>query len=163
MTSPARCTRDLTGQRHGPYDDTATAEAAALTAETIRYLNYAAANSGLTSPATICTLTGELSVAAARLPQLLTALTGWPGTRASTGRIADDQHRPVAGITSQARAALELAARHAHGLAAALAAAQNLTATLHPASPAEDKPDASGGASGSRMDGEDQQPEVVRG
>jgi hypothetical protein len=154
MTSPARHTRELTGQRHSPYDDTATIGASALTAGTIRYLSYAATYGGLTSPATICTLTGELSASATRLPQLLTGLAAWLGTRASTGRIADDQHRPVTGITGQARAALKRAARHAHGLAAA----QNLTATLHPAVPADDKPDASGGASGSRMDGDDQRP-----
>jgi hypothetical protein len=163
MTSPARYARELTGQRHGPHDDTTTAGTAALTAETIRYLNYAATHGGLTSPATICTLTGELSAAASRLPQLLTRLAGWLDTQASTGAIADDHHRPAPDITGQARAALELAARHAASLAAALAAAQNLTATLHPAAPAEGKPDASGGASGSRMDGDDQRPQAVSG
>jgi hypothetical protein len=162
MTSPAQYARDLSGRRHGPHDDRTTAEVAALTAETIRYLNYAA-TCGLTSPATICIMTGELSAAAARLPQLLARLTGWLEAQASTGRIADDQHRPVTGITGQARAALELAARHAADLAAALAAVQNLTATLHPAGSAEDKTDASGGASGSRMDGDDQRPRVVSG
>jgi hypothetical protein len=136
MTSPAaEYARDLSGRRHGPHDDRSTADAAALAAETIRYLAYATTHGGLTSPATISTLTGELSAAAARLPQVLVQVADWLDSEARDGRIGDDHHRPVPDITRQARAALELAARHARRLAAALGAAQNLTAALHPAGP----------------------------
>ncbi len=135
MTTPAACARELTQRRHGPHDDRATADAAALAAETIRYLAYATSRDGLTTPATVYALTGDLSAAAARLPQVLAQITGWLCHQASAGLIADDHHRPARQVADEAAATLIVAARHAGDLARTLAAAQNLAATLHPADP----------------------------
>ena len=51
--------RQLAATVHGPYD--ATANAAALAAEAIRYLNYATPRGGITEPATLYSVTAELS------------------------------------------------------------------------------------------------------
>lgn len=135
MTTPAAYARDLDSRRHGPHDDRSTADAAALAAETIRYLAYATSHGGLTTPATIYAMTGDLSAAAARLPQVLAQITSWLTDQARTGQITDDHRRPARQLTDDTAAALALAARHATDLARALAAAQNLTSTLHPAGP----------------------------
>jgi hypothetical protein len=136
VTTPTAYVLDLAGRRHGPHDDHTTAGAAALAAETIRYLAYATSHGGLTTPATVYTLTAELSAAAARIPQVLAQINGWLTDQARTGQLADDQHRPAAQITGDATTALVHAARHANDLARALAAVQNLTSTLHTTEPA---------------------------
>ena len=131
MTDPGQYARGLSGRAHGPHDDQATAGAAALAAETIRYLSYAATHRGLSEPATVYAVAGDLSAAAFRLPQLLTQLADWIDAGAAAGRIAGD--RPAAGLGSGARAIFGEAAGHAASLAAALADAHNLTATLRAA------------------------------
>ncbi|MGH3269025.1 MAG: hypothetical protein ACRDN1_08170, partial [Trebonia sp.] len=72
MTDPGQYARELCERVHGPHDDQATAGAADLAAETIRYLSYAAAHGGFTNPATVYAVAGDLSAVAGRLPQLLT-------------------------------------------------------------------------------------------
>lgn len=134
MTDPGRCARELAGRVHGPHDDQATAGAAGLAAETIRYLCYAAAHGGVTEPATVYAVVGDLSAAAFRLPQLLAQLAGWIAGGADAGRIASD--RPAGQLSGDARAIFGEAAGHAASLAAALADAHNLTATLRAAGPA---------------------------
>jgi hypothetical protein len=49
----AQLAASLAAFTDGPYADASTAGAADLAAETIRYLNYAAAKGGITDPATI--------------------------------------------------------------------------------------------------------------
>jgi len=133
---PAAYAAGLSAARHGPHDDAGTAGAACLAAETIRYLCYATSHGGITSPATVCAVTGELSAAAFRLTQVLAQLSDWLQAQASAGRIGDDHGRTAGEVTDEASTALMLAARHAGDLAGALAAAQNLAGTLHPAAPA---------------------------
>ena len=137
---PAEYAAGLSAHRHGPHDDDTTSGAACLAAETIRYLCYATSHGGIATPSTVSAVTGELSAAACRLTQVLAQLAGWLDAQARAGRLGDDHHRPAAQVTADASTALMLAARHAADLAAALAAAQNLTGTLHPAAPAEAKP-----------------------
>jgi hypothetical protein len=129
-------TASLAGLIHGPYADAGTADAANLTAETIRYLNHAAAKGGITDPATIAAVTSSLATAAYRLPQLLNAISEWLKAETAAGRIADDHRRSPDELTARIRAAITQTADSAEELAAALAAVHNLTATLHTAEPA---------------------------
>jgi hypothetical protein len=82
----AQLTAGLAGLIHGPYSDASTSGAADLAAETVRYLNYAAAKGGTTDPATIAALTSSLATAAYRLPQL---------PDAGRGTFFDQGSRPV--------------------------------------------------------------------
>jgi hypothetical protein len=136
VTTPAAHALDLAAQRHGPHDDHSTAGAAALAAETIRFLAHATSHGGLTTPNTVYTLAAELSAAAARLPQVLAQVNTWLTDQARTGQLTDDQHRSARQITDEATTALVHAARHANDLARTLAAVQSLTSTLRAAQPA---------------------------
>jgi len=129
--NPEQLARQLADAIHGPYDDTATVGAAALAAEAIRYLNYATPRGGITEPATIYTVTAELSAALYRLPQLMSQLADWLTAETSADRIADDQHRPAWQLTDTTRDILDQAAMHAADLATALAdtAYGNLTSS----------------------------------
>ena len=132
----AQLTASLAALTHGPYADASTAGAADLAAETIRYLNHAAAKGGIADPATIADLTSSLATAAYRLPQLLNTISEWLRAETTAGRIADDHRRSPDQLTARIRAAITHAADNADDLAAALAAVANLTATLHTAAPA---------------------------
>jgi hypothetical protein len=127
--------RQLAATVHGPYGDTATASAAALAAEAIHYLNYATPRGGITEPATIYTVTAELSAALYRFPQLLGQLADWLTAETTAGRIADDHHRPAWQLTDTTRDIRSDAAMRAADLATTLAAVQDLIATLHTVSP----------------------------
>ena len=132
----ARLAAGLASLAHGPHDDAGTAAAAELTAETIRYLNHAAAKGGVTDPATISAIAASLAATAYRLPQLLNAISEWLKAETAAGRIADDHRRSPDQLTARIRAATAHAADSAEELAAALAAVHNLTATLHATEPA---------------------------
>jgi hypothetical protein len=134
--TPAHLSACLAGLVHGPYGDADTAGVAGLAAETIRYLNYAAPRGGVTDPATVYAVSGDLAAAAYRVPQLMTALGDWLAAEAAAGRLADDHHRPPAQLTARIRAATSEAADRAESLAAGLSAVHNLAATLHTAGPA---------------------------
>jgi len=129
-------TAQLAGLVHGPYADASTAAAADLAAETIRYLNHAAAKGGITDPATIAAVTASLAASAYRLPQLLNTISEWLKAETTAGRIADDHRRSPDQLTARIRAAIIQTADNADALAADLAAVHNLTATLHTAEPA---------------------------
>jgi hypothetical protein len=132
----AQLTASLAALTDGPYADASTEAAADLAAETIRYLNNAAAKGGITDPATIAALTASLATAAYRLPQLLNTISEWLRAETTAGRIADDHRRSPDQLAARIRAAITHAADNADSLAAALAAVHNLTATLHTAEPA---------------------------
>jgi hypothetical protein len=137
--TPAQLAASLAGLLHRPYSDDDTVGAAALTAETMRYLNHAAPRDGITTPATVARVAAELTATAHRLPQLLAALGDWLNTETAAGHIADDHHRPPDRQAALIRAALSQATGHADDLAAALNTAHNLAATLYtdgPAAPA---------------------------
>jgi hypothetical protein len=133
--TPAQLTDALTALTHGPYADTDTDTAAGLTAETIRYLNYAAPRGGITEPGTVAGVAAHLATAAYRMPQLLTQLAEWLAAETAEGRIADDHGRPAWQLAEAARALFWEATEHAEHLASALNAARNVTATLHAAAP----------------------------
>jgi hypothetical protein len=132
----AQLTVGLAGLTVGPYADASTAAAGDLAAETIRYLNHAAAKGGITEPATISALTASLATTAYRLPQLLNTISEWLRAETTAGRIADDHRRSPDQLTARIRAAITHTADNADALAASLAAVHNLTATLHTAEPA---------------------------
>jgi len=121
----AQLTAVLAGLVAGPYADASTAGAAELAAETIRYLNHAAAKGGITDPATISDLAASLATAAYRLPQLLNAISEWLKAETTAGRIADDHRRPPDQLTARTRAATTHAADTAAELAAALNTARH--------------------------------------
>jgi hypothetical protein len=120
----------------GPYCDADTAGVAGLAAESVRYLNHAVPRGGVTDPATVAVVASDLSLAAYRLPQLLSALGAWLTAEAAAGRLGDDHRRPPAELAAKIRAAFGDAGDCAGGLAHALSTAHNLSATLHAAGPA---------------------------
>lgn len=128
MTTPGQYAQELSQRVTGPHDDQTTTQTAGLAAEAIRYLNYAAAYGGITEPATIYTVTGELSTAAYRLPQLLTRISDWLTAETRAGRITSDQH--AQSQTDDTCALYGEAAGHAANLAVALSRAHSLTATV---------------------------------
>lgn len=140
MTDPGEYARELCERAHGPHDDQATAAAAGLAAETVRYLSYAATHGGLTDPATVYAVVGDLSAVAWRLPELLTQLAGWIAVRADAGKIAGD--RPAGMLGTDARAIFGEAAAHAASLAGALNNAHSLAATIYATDCADQEPSA---------------------
>ena len=132
---PDQLTAGLAALIHGPYADTSTTAAADLAAGSIRYLNYAT-RGGISEPATIAAVTGSLTLAASRLPQLLHAVGQWLVAELAAGRVADDHHRTPAQLTDRIRDTISQASDNADELASALSAVQNLTAALHSTTPA---------------------------
>ena len=68
-----------------------------------------AAHGGITEPATVYPVVGDLSAAFYRLPQLLIQLADWIAIGADAGRIAGD--RSAAMLSSDARAILRRGSR----------------------------------------------------
>jgi hypothetical protein len=81
--------RQLTGLDQLTGDDTVTL--ARTAAEAIRGLNRATNSAaGLNQPSTAYDIIGALSLAASRLPQLITQITRYLGQAASAGRLGHD-------------------------------------------------------------------------
>jgi hypothetical protein len=132
--TPDQLAGRLTARLDGPHADEHTAGAAELAAEAIRYLNHATgthAGQGVTYPATVYTVTGELARAVFGLPQVCGQLARWLDTEHAAGRLADDHGGPVAVLIDRARCRLDQAAGLAAALAEALSAAQSCLATVH--------------------------------
>jgi hypothetical protein len=102
----AQLTAHLGSLTHGPYADASSVGAADLAAETIRYLNHAAAKGGITDPATVADLTSSLATATYRLPQLLNTISEWLRAETTAGRIVDDHRRPPDQLTARIRATI---------------------------------------------------------
>jgi thioesterase domain-containing protein len=136
QVTPAQLTANLASLTHGPYADTSISAAADLAAETIRYLNRAAAQGGFSDPTTVAAVTANLATAVYRLPQLLSAISEWLKAEAAAGRIADDHCRPAAQLSASMRATISQATDHADALAGTLSAAHYLALTLNTADPA---------------------------
>lgn len=113
------------------HDDETTIGISVVIAEAVRFLNYATSQGGVTGPATVYAVTGELESAANRLPQALTQLGGWLDAEAEAGRIADTRQRPAPRLAAEIRDALAEASGHAGRLGAALATVHQLTSGLH--------------------------------
>lgn len=101
MLSPAQAGAALAALVHGPYADADTVGAAGLAAEAVRYLNHAVPRGGVTVPATVSDVAGDLSTMAGRLPQLLSALGSWLTAEVAAGRVADDHRRPPAELAAK--------------------------------------------------------------
>jgi hypothetical protein len=117
---------ELTG---GPHDDATITALAQITAEAIRALNHATfPYAGLSEPATVYRVLGELATAANRLPQLLSQLARWLAEENTAGRLADDRDLP--GALYRVLARLDEATRWTGLLGGALDDAQQATARL---------------------------------
>jgi hypothetical protein len=122
-------------------EDTVTLARAA--AEAIRGLNHATRHQdGLGQPSAAYDVTGALSLAASRLPQLLTQLTGYLEGALAAGRLGCDQGQDPAPNICAARIFLHHARASAAALASALSQAQQQLATVngHPVSAPQDQP-----------------------
>jgi hypothetical protein len=130
--TPGQMAAGLTARLDGPHADEDTAAAARLAAEAVRFLNYATAGgTGLTYPATACTVAGELASAAARLHQLSGQLGRFLAAELAAGRLGDDSGDDPAENASRAADFLVAAGVAADTLAATFGAAQSCMASLH--------------------------------
>ncbi len=137
--TPDQMAAELAARLDGPHTDDDTAAAAQLICQAVRFLNYAtAAGAGLTYPATVYTVTGELAVAAARLSQLTDQLGQFLARELAAGRLGDDFGRDPADAAGRADDYLAAAAAAAVTLGDVLSAAQNSIASIHQASPSTD-------------------------
>lgn len=134
MMTPRQLTDELGARLDGPHADEHTTAAAWLTAECIRFLNYATGShsgEGLAYPATVYSIAADLSSAAHRLPQLFGQLNGWLNTEEAAGRLGTDDGSPVADTVTAASMNLARATIAAGHLAACLDALQNSISGLN--------------------------------
>jgi hypothetical protein len=126
--------RQVTGLDQTAGDDTVTL--ARTAAEAIRGLNHATRHqAGLGQPAVACDILGALSLAASRLPQLLTQITGYLDRALAAGRLGHDHGEDPAHAIDAAVIFLDDARDSAAALAGDLDAAQQQLAPVngHPA------------------------------
>jgi hypothetical protein len=111
-------------------DDTITL--ARTTAEAIRGLNHATrCPAGLDQPATAYDILGSLSLAASRLPQLVTQLTGYLAQALAAGRLGHDLGHDPARAVNAAGVFLSGARDSAAALAGHLSQAQQQLARIN--------------------------------
>ena len=108
-------------------------EAAALLAESVRYLNYASmtGSGGLEYPGDVYDLLGALYTATQRLPQLCDQLAVFLAAQAAAGHLADSKGRDPAIQAGMAADLLREAATRIPALTAHLQRAQNDIAGLY--------------------------------
>lgn len=138
MSTFERLADELTGRLDGPHSDEHTTAVARLATEAIRYLNYATgphASAGLTEPATVYTVIGNLAHLAGGLTQTCDQLARWLEREHAAGWLACDTREPTEVAVEPAVDKLAVALRLGNELSAALGAAQ--TATGHLKRPAE--------------------------
>ena len=136
--TPDQLADSLTARLNGPHSDDATAGAARLAAEVARFLNYATrAGEGLTEPATVYSITGNLAAALHALPQLLSQIGDYLSREFATGHLADDYGRLPFIVVGQARADLDNTARLSEGAGRSLDAVQAAVSGLHHAAGGE--------------------------
>jgi hypothetical protein len=124
----------LEGRMDGPHADEDTAAAAWVTAEAIRYLNYASGShsaTGLEFPSTVYTIAGGLSTAAHRMQQLFEQLARHLADQDAAGLLACDDGASAHRIVVTAKERLTAAVKLAAGLDHELAQLQNILATLN--------------------------------
>ena len=139
MMTPSDLTVELARRLDGPHADEHTTAAADLAAEAVRFLNYATgphAPAGLTGPATVCLVAGNLALAAKRMTQLFAQLDDWLDTEALLGYLGTDDGTPSADVAAAARANLVNARGAANYLCAYLEALQNGISGLNGRGPA---------------------------
>jgi hypothetical protein len=126
--------RQMTGSGQTASDDTITLARAA--AEAIRGLNWATRHGpGLGQPSVAYDILGALSLAASRLGQLFTQITGYLDRALAAGRLGHDLGEDPAHAVEAAAVFLGDAAASAAALAGDLDAAQQQLAPVngHPA------------------------------
>lgn len=115
----------------GPHDDDTITAMAQIAAEAIRVLNHATMPSrGLSEPATVCAVLGQLAAVAHRLPQLCGQLSGWLRQQHAAGQLAHPAEG-LPGAVHDALAGLDRAAQDATRLGEALDLAQQATTWLY--------------------------------
>ena len=101
-------------------------------AEAVRSLNHAALGpGGLRQPADAYDVLGELSLAASRLPYLLTQVGHWLTATLDAGQLGSDDGTDPAGTVGAARAFLADARGTAAALARDLGRAQQQLSAVH--------------------------------
>jgi len=123
-------TGELESRLHGPHSEEHTVQTAFLAAECVRFLNYAAGtadSSGLPYPGTAYDVTGNLQLAAQRLPQLFDLMVARMRADNGDGLLAASDRDPetVTDLVEDFAVALAEADRAAGVLAAALGRAQS--------------------------------------
>jgi hypothetical protein len=122
--------RQVTGLDQTAADDTVAL--ACTAAEAIRGLNHATRDqAGLGQPAAACDILGALSLAASRLPQLLTQITGYLDRALAAGRLGHDLGQDPAHAIDAAAVFLQDARGSAAALAGDLDAAQQQLAPVN--------------------------------
>lgn len=116
----------------GPHSDDYTAEVARACAEAVRVLNYATqSGAGLSMPQTVYALSGALSGAAFRLPQMLHQVAAFLVREAAAGRIACDDGSDPYRAVEHAHRCLRTVAESANALGTALGELQNVTSRMY--------------------------------
>jgi len=134
VMTPDQLGTELTRRLDGPHADEHTTAAGHLAAEAVRFLNYATgshAPDGLTYPATVYTVTADLSLAAGRMPQLLGQLTRWLDTELAAGHLGVDDRSDPAGPVHEATAGMRRAAALAERLGRVLADVQSALGSVN--------------------------------
>ena len=134
MMTPDRLAAELARRLDGPHADEHTTGAAQLVAQSVRFLNHATgphASAGLTYPATVYTIAGNLSAACYGLPQLCRQLSGWLRDHDAAGHLANDDGTPPGISVALAADRLRDAALLADKLGDDLAAVQALISGLN--------------------------------
>jgi hypothetical protein len=124
----------LEGRMDGPHADEDTAAAAWVTAEAVRYLNYASGShsaAGLEFPSTVYAIAGGLSTAAHRMQQLFEQLARYLADQDAAGLLGTDDGTPTYRTVAAARKRLDTAVQLAAGLDHELAQLQNTLAILN--------------------------------
>jgi malonyl CoA-acyl carrier protein transacylase len=122
--------RQVTGLDQRTDGDTVTL--ARTIAEAIRGLNHATrCDAGLGQPAAACDILGALSLAASRLPQLLTQITGYLDRAMAASRLGHDLGEDPAHAIDAAAIFLEDARGSAAALAGDLDAARQQLAPVN--------------------------------
>ncbi|GAA3172923.1 hypothetical protein [Nonomuraea roseoviolacea] len=118
----------------GPHSDEYTRHAADAFTEAVHVLNHATRSpEGVTDPATIHAVLGDLADGIARLDQLLLQLTERLTRLAESGRVGHDSGDPAkaAHAVANATGAIDYARRVMAAPGGNLAAAHNVTASLY--------------------------------
>ncbi len=134
MMTPDRLAAEITRRLDGPHADQHTTAAAHLAAQSVRFLNYATgphSGAGLTFPATVYTIAGNLSAACYGLPQLCRQLSTWLHEQEAAGHLANDDGTPPGITVALAADRLRDAALLADKLGNDLAAVQSVISGLN--------------------------------
>lgn len=114
----------------GPHDDDYTRHVANALSESVRVLNHATREGGVTTPNTVYDVLGDLSAAASGLDQLLQQLGQRLASMHTAGQVAHDNRPPEVAVL-QARLALTEGRSLARALGERIDRAHELTAGMY--------------------------------